>query len=44
MSCGSYDVRLVDEDGDACELRDVSLCGSEQATLTQEDLLACQGW
>jgi len=20
------------------------LCGSEQTTLTQEDLLACQGW
>ena len=43
IACDSYDVRLVDEDGDECLLSDVALCGGrEQWVITSEDLLACQ--
>ena len=42
--CDTYDVRLVDEDGDVCEVRDTYLCGNEATVLTQNDLLNCQGY
>lgn len=43
VPCDSYDVRLVDEDGDECVVREVDLCG-ENATwsISDEDLLACE--
>ena len=43
IPCDEYDVRLVDEDGDECVVREVDLCG-DNATwrITDEDLLACQ--
>ena len=43
VPCDSYDVRLVDEDGDECVVREVELCaGNETWKITDEDLLACQ--
>lgn len=43
VPCDSYDVRLVDEDGDACIVREVDLCGDNATwTISDEDLLSCQ--
>lgn len=43
IPCGAYDVQLVDEDGDACVVRDVGLCAAKgKWVITDEDLLACQ--
>ena len=43
VPCDSYDVRLVDEDGDECVVREVDLCGDDATwTISDEDLLACQ--
>ena len=43
VPCDSYDVRLVDEDGDECVVREVDLCGDNETwTISDEDLLACQ--
>lgn len=45
LQCADYDLRLVDEDDDVCELHEVFLCGDEGTeTLTDEDLLECQGY
>jgi hypothetical protein len=43
IPCDRYDIRLVDEDQDACVIRNVPLCGgSEDWEITDETLLACQ--
>ena len=43
IPCDKYDVRVVDEDGDACVIEKVPLCGaSDEWTITDEDLLGCQ--
>jgi hypothetical protein len=43
VPCDSYDVRLVDEDGDVCVIGGVDLCASQHEwEITDEDLLACQ--
>lgn len=43
IECANYDLRLVDEDSDVCELSEVFLCGAEgTVTLTDEVLLGCQ--
>lgn len=43
IPCDDYDVRLVDEDGDACVVGGVTLCADADAwEITDEDLLACQ--
>ncbi|HEX7184154.1 MAG TPA: hypothetical protein VF756_20150 [Thermoanaerobaculia bacterium] len=43
IPCGSYDVMLVDEDGDECIVSEVDVCsGSEGWVITNEDLLECQ--
>ena len=43
IPCDTYDVKLVDEDGDACEVEKVNICGgSETWTITDNDLLKCQ--
>lgn len=41
--CDTYDIKLVDEDGDECVVTDVDICSSgETWTVDDEDLLACQ--
>lgn len=43
IPCDSYDVMLVDEDGDECVVEDVDLCGgAETWTITNKILLGCQ--
>jgi hypothetical protein len=43
IPCDTYDVKLVDEDGDECVVGGVALCaGSDVWTITDEDLLTCQ--
>lgn len=43
VPCDSYDVRLVDEDGDECVVREVDLCGDDATwSISDEDLLVCQ--
>ena len=43
VPCDSYDVRVVDEDGDECVVEDVALCADkEKWVINDNDLLACQ--
>ncbi len=42
VPCATYDVKLVDEDGDECEVADVDICGSGGWKIDSDDLLACQ--
>lgn len=43
VPCSSYDVKIVDEDGDVCIISDTDICGGSSAwTITSENLLACQ--
>ncbi len=45
VSCGRYDLRLVDEDGDSCVLRDQDLCREGVGlTLNSAQLANCPGW
>jgi hypothetical protein len=44
IPCASYDIKLIDEDGDECVVADVDICGNNQAwTITSDDLLECEG-
>ena len=43
VPCDTWDVRLVDEDGDECVVPDVDICGQNDTwTVTSKDLLKCQ--
>jgi hypothetical protein len=42
VPCATYDVKLVDEDGDECEVRQVDVCGSGGWNIGNDDLLDCQ--
>jgi len=42
VECDYYDIKLVDEDGDTCELRDVKLCSDSEWAITDEELLGCE--
>jgi len=43
IPCDSYDVRLVDEDGDECVVSGVPLCAdNDDWRITNDDLLTCQ--
>ncbi len=45
VPCDSYDVKLVDEDGDECEIADVDICGGSQGwVIDNDDLLECEGY
>ncbi len=45
IPCDIYDVKLVDEDDDECEVLEVKLCADEeQWVITNKDLLECEGW
>lgn len=39
---GSYDVKIVDEDGDSCVVTDVDFTSSEHFEITDKILLGCQ--
>ena len=43
IPCDSYDVMLVDEDGDECVVPEVDICGESQGwVISNDDLLECQ--
>ncbi len=43
IPCDSYDVMIVDEDGDECVLTEVDLCGDKSKwVITNKELLHCQ--
>lgn len=43
VPCDTYDVKLVDEDGDQCVVGGVDICGgSDTWVVDNEDLLTCQ--
>jgi len=43
VPCDDYDVKIVDEEGDACIVAKVDICGENyQWTITSGDLLQCQ--
>ncbi|MCK7593592.1 hypothetical protein [Pseudomarimonas salicorniae] len=43
IPCDAYDVQLIDEDGDACVVGEVGLCGDRDTwVISNDDLLACQ--
>jgi hypothetical protein len=45
VPCLDFDVELVDEHGDTCEIEDVDVCGGHETwRITNRELQACQGW
>jgi hypothetical protein len=45
IPCNLYDIKVVDQDGDACEIREVSMCRDHTHwDLTNDDLLRCEGF
>ncbi len=43
IPCGTWDVRLVDEDEDECVVEGVDICANKETwTITSKDLLRCQ--
>jgi hypothetical protein len=45
IPCDSYDVKVVDEDGDECVIEEVDICGDgHHWKITNEDLLDCEGY
>jgi hypothetical protein len=43
IRCDKYDAKLVDEDGDECIVRNISLCASDKIwRIGDKDLLKCQ--
>jgi hypothetical protein len=45
IPCDTYDVKLVDEDGDECVVPGVDICGDDQGwEITSDDLLECEGY
>ena len=43
IPCDTYDVKLVDEEGDECEVLNVDICGgAETWTISNDKLLKCQ--
>lgn len=45
ISCDSYDVLVVDEDGDECTIEQVDFCRDNSFwRITNADLLACEGF
>lgn len=44
VPCGNYDIKLVDEDRDECEIRNAYMCADTALTITNEQLLQCEGY
>jgi hypothetical protein len=42
IPAGEYDIRIVDEDQDACEVQNVSIARNASVVITDELLLGCQ--
>jgi hypothetical protein len=45
IPCGHYDIKVVDEDGDACVIEDVTMCKDHTHwDITNKELANCEGW
>jgi len=45
IPCDTYDIKVVDEDGDECVIEEVSLCRDNSYwKITDKDLLECEGY
>jgi hypothetical protein len=45
IPCGEYDIKLVDEDGDACVVEGIVMCKDHTHwDLTNKELAKCEGW
>ncbi|HEX7808158.1 MAG TPA: hypothetical protein VF608_05530 [Thermoanaerobaculia bacterium] len=45
IPCDTYDIKVVDEDGDECIIEQVELCGDDSYwKITDKDLLECEGY
>jgi hypothetical protein len=45
IPCGHYDIKVVDEDGDACVIEDVVMCKDHTHwDITNKELANCEGW
>lgn len=45
IPCAHYDIKIVDEDGDACVIEDVTMCKDHTHwNLTNKELARCEGW
>lgn len=45
IPCGEYDIKVVDEDGDACVIGGIVMCKDHTHwDLTNKELAACEGW
>ena len=45
IPCGLYDIKVIDQDGDACEVREIAMCRDHTHwDLTNDDLLRCEGF
>ena len=45
IPCDSYDIKLVDEDGDECVVPGVDICRHDQGwVIDNDDLLSCEGY
>jgi hypothetical protein len=44
VPCDRYDLKLIDEDGDECEQRDVEICQNTTLLIENEALLNCEGY
>jgi hypothetical protein len=43
VACGTWDVKLVDEDGDECIMGDIDLCAAKEGwVITNDALLECE--
>lgn len=45
IPCGLYDIKVVDQDGDACEVREIPMCRDHTHwDMTNDSLLRCEGF
>ena len=45
IPCDTYDIKVVDEDGDECVIEQVELCNDNSYwKITDKDLLECEGY
>jgi hypothetical protein len=45
IPCAHYDIKVVDEDGDACVIEDIIMCKDHTHwNLTNKELARCEGW
>ncbi|HYG81463.1 MAG TPA: hypothetical protein VD861_13790 [Pyrinomonadaceae bacterium] len=45
IPCGEYDIKIVDEDGDACIVEGIVMCKDHTHwDLTNSELARCEGW